>query len=144
MRRVEQNSFRERIAEYVRNYNENYIEATAISMRDLYNDTINEVDWFYDIGFEDISSYDQDAIMFGIWFDFKNFTGKKNKEGHIYFGEGGRRHFVVIEWDAHYWYEEWADEYDIADTLIEYNDMAGKLLKEVELPKWDFTFVNVS
>jgi hypothetical protein len=44
MRRVEQASFRERIAEYVRNYNENYIEATANSIRELYNDIINEVD----------------------------------------------------------------------------------------------------
>lgn len=144
MRRVEGNSFRERIAEYVRNYNWTYIEATANSMKELYNDTINEVDWFYDISFEDISSYDQDCIMFWIWFDFKNFTGKKKDNRHIYFEEGTRRHFVVIDWDAQYWYEDWADEYDIADTLIEYNDMAGKLLKEVELPKWDFTFVNVS
>ena len=139
MRRNWQNSFRERIAEAVRNHPDGFRERWANSMRDFYRDIIDEVDWFYNLWFEDISGYDQDCLMVWIYFDFANFTSnyKSNLRNSQYVKS------IILQWDTTYWYEVDESEYDVADNLIELNDLAWELLGQIELPKWDFTFVNV-
>lgn len=140
MRRVEENSFRERIAEAVRNYPEGFHERWANFMRDFYKDIVSEVGWFNNIWFEDISTYDQDCLLAWLYFDFANFTSKSTAS----LWNSPYIKSVILQWDAVYRYDEDESEYDVADNLIELNDLAWELLGQIELPKWDFTFVNVS
>lgn len=139
MRRTWQNNFRERIAEAVRNYPDGFREHSASYMRELYRDIIDEVDWFYNLWVEDISGYDQDCLLVWIYFDFANFT--QSPTSSLRNSQYVRS--IILQWDATYWYEEDENEYDVADNLIELNDLAWELLNQIELPKWDFTFVNV-
>lgn len=139
MRRNWQDTFRERIAEAVRNYPENYHERWASFMREFYRDIISEVGWFYNLWVEDISWYDQDCLLVWMYFDFANFTSKST--ARLRNSEYVRS--IILQWDAVYWYDEDDNEYDVADNLIELNDLAWELLSQIELPKWDFTFVNV-
>lgn len=139
MRRNWQDTFRERIAEAVRNYPDGFREHSASLMRDFYRDIINEVDWFYNLWFEDISGYDQDCLLVWIYFDFANFTSKST----VALRNSQYVRSIILQWDATYWYDDDDNEYDVADNLIELNDLAWELLSQIELPKWDFTFVDV-
>lgn len=139
MRRGAQDTFRERIAEAVRNHPDGFRERSANFMRDFYRDIVHDVDWFNNLWFEDISWYDQDCLLVWMYFDFANFTSKSTAvlRNSQYVSQ------IILQWDAVYWYEDDENEYDVADNLIELNDLAWELLRQIELPKWDFTFVNV-
>jgi len=139
MRRNWQDSFRERIAEAVRNHPDGFREHWANFMREFYVDIINDVDWFNNLWFEDVSWYDQDCLLVWMYFDFANFTSKPMASlwNPKYVSQ------IILQWDAIYWYDEDDTEYDVADNLIELNDLAWELLSQIELPKWDFTFINV-
>ncbi len=139
MRRNWQNDFRERIAEAVRNHPDGFRERSANFMREFYIDIVHDVDWFNNLWFEDVSWYDQDCLLVWMYFDFANFTSKSTS--NLYNSPYMRP--VILQWDATYWYDDDDTEYDVADNLIELNDLAWELLSQIELPKWDFTFVNV-
>ena len=139
MRRGTQDSFRERIAEAVRNNPDGFREHSANFMKDIYRDIVHDVDWFNNLWFEDISWYDQDCLLVWVYFDFANFTSKSSSK----LWNSPYVRSIILQWDAVYWYDEDDNEYDVADNLIELNDLAWELLSQIELPKWDFTFVNV-
>jgi len=139
MRRNWQNSFRERIAEAVRNHPDGFRERWANAMRDFYRDIIHDVGWFYNLWVEDISGYNEDCLLVWMYFDFANFTSKPMAS--LWNPQYVKS--IILQWDATYWYDEDDNEYDVADNLIYFNDLAWELLSQIELPKWDFTFINV-